>query len=227
MHASSFIDNQTDEDYSFEVGETRSPFRALLHPEVKTSRRGTFAIACFSRNGEESDVVELFVEMLRSILLPDQYTLGSIVKACSGIGDVNLDKQFCMVGPGCGQRSYGCSICTHQNARDDAVPRSKFPKNRKDVLSDFGICTLQCLLKLPADKLPWNHLHKIFSLHDVELSEADLLNHGVQLPKTEFIDDEIEYEDDDMNEDEMVDNFYDPVCAISDNGGSLAVKASS
>ncbi|KAM7268650.1 hypothetical protein ACFE04_010816 [Oxalis oulophora] len=47
---------------------------------------------------------------------------------------------------------------------------------------------------------------------------------GLQLPKTEFIDDEIEYEDDDMNEDEMVVNFYDPVCAISDNGGSLSTS---
>ncbi|KAM7268129.1 hypothetical protein ACFE04_010295 [Oxalis oulophora] len=170
MHASSFIDNQTDEDYSFEVGETRSPFRALLHVG--------------------------FVTHLKLVLDVDNVP---------------------MAVPFVHTRMQEMMPCRGAN----------FPRIGK--------------MKLPADKLPWNHLHKIFSLHDVELSEADLLNHyllafnhnnetsneGVQLPKTEFIDDEIEYEDDDMNEDEMVDNFYDPVCAISDNGWSLAVKASS
>ncbi|KAM7276367.1 hypothetical protein ACFE04_018233 [Oxalis oulophora] len=112
---------------------------------------------------------------------------------------------------------------------------------------------LDCVKKLPADKSPWNHLRKIFSSHDVEPSEADLLNHldlikdaadrdkdlansryllafnnspetsneGVQMPRTEFIDDEIEYQDNEVNEDEMEDDFFDPVCAICDNGGSV------
>lgn len=53
----------------------------------------TSVIAGYAQNGQESNAVKLYIEMLQSGFVPDRFTFGSIVKACSGLGDVGLGRQ--------------------------------------------------------------------------------------------------------------------------------------
>ncbi|CAK9184405.1 unnamed protein product [Ilex paraguariensis] len=54
----------------------------------------TSLIAGYSQNGHGIDAVRLYFQMLRSGLMPDQFTFGSIIKACSSLNDVELGKQL-------------------------------------------------------------------------------------------------------------------------------------
>ncbi|KAL6133361.1 hypothetical protein ACLB2K_065598 [Fragaria x ananassa] len=53
----------------------------------------TSLIAGYSQNRQEDKAVELYFQMLRSGCMPDQFTFGSVVKACSGLGNVWLGRQ--------------------------------------------------------------------------------------------------------------------------------------
>lgn len=54
----------------------------------------TALIAGCSQNGKDADALELYLEMLKSGVAPDEFTFGSAVKACSGLGDFNLGRQL-------------------------------------------------------------------------------------------------------------------------------------
>lgn len=53
----------------------------------------TSIIAGYSQNGQEKEAIILYLEMLKSGILPDHFTFGSIIKACSGLSNVGLGKQ--------------------------------------------------------------------------------------------------------------------------------------
>ncbi|TXG59111.1 hypothetical protein EZV62_016940 [Acer yangbiense] len=46
------------------------------------------------KNGKGHDAIELYYQMLKSGIMPDQFTFGSVVKACSGGGNVGLGRQL-------------------------------------------------------------------------------------------------------------------------------------
>lgn len=54
----------------------------------------TALIAGYSQNGKDMNALELYLEMLKSGVAPDEFTFGSAVKACSGFGDFNLGSQL-------------------------------------------------------------------------------------------------------------------------------------
>lgn len=54
----------------------------------------TSVIAAYSQNGQEDDAIKLYFEMLKSGLIPDEFTFGSIIKACSGMNDLRLGRQL-------------------------------------------------------------------------------------------------------------------------------------
>ncbi|KAK9193065.1 hypothetical protein WN944_003761 [Citrus x changshan-huyou] len=54
----------------------------------------TAMIAGCSQNCQENDTIELYIQMLQSGVMPDQFTFGSIIKACSGLGSVCLGRQL-------------------------------------------------------------------------------------------------------------------------------------
>ncbi|KAL9426484.1 hypothetical protein AB3S75_033297 [Citrus x aurantiifolia] len=54
-------------------------------------------IAGCSQNGQENDAIELYMQMLQSGVMPDQFTFGSIIKACFGVGSVGLGRQHANV----------------------------------------------------------------------------------------------------------------------------------
>ncbi|KAL5807250.1 hypothetical protein ACOSQ4_029983 [Xanthoceras sorbifolium] len=54
----------------------------------------TSVIAGYSQNGKERDAIELYFQMLNLGITPDQFTFGSIIKACSGGGNVGLGRQI-------------------------------------------------------------------------------------------------------------------------------------
>ncbi|KAH9671766.1 pentatricopeptide repeat-containing protein [Citrus sinensis] len=54
----------------------------------------TAMIAGCSQNGQENAAIELYVQMLQSGLMPDQFTFGSIIRACSGLCCVGLGRQL-------------------------------------------------------------------------------------------------------------------------------------
>ncbi|KAF5198481.1 Pentatricopeptide repeat-containing protein [Thalictrum thalictroides] len=51
-------------------------------------------IAGYTQNGREKDAMEMYVEMRRSGVVPDQFAFGSVVRACVGLKDVELGKQL-------------------------------------------------------------------------------------------------------------------------------------
>ncbi|KAA8518791.1 hypothetical protein F0562_016435 [Nyssa sinensis] len=54
----------------------------------------TSIIAGYSQNSRENDAIELYFQMRQSGLMPDQFTFGSIIKACSSLSDLKLGKQL-------------------------------------------------------------------------------------------------------------------------------------
>ncbi|KAL0847930.1 hypothetical protein Bca101_021177 [Brassica carinata] len=54
----------------------------------------TSVISGYSRNGQEGEAIKLYIEMLRAGLVPDQFSFGSIIKACASGGDAVLGKQL-------------------------------------------------------------------------------------------------------------------------------------
>lgn len=54
----------------------------------------TSMISGYSQNGLHSDAIEMYSQMLRSGHMPDQFTFGSMLKACSGVDDASLGKQL-------------------------------------------------------------------------------------------------------------------------------------
>ncbi|KAM1576031.1 hypothetical protein PS2_032264 [Malus domestica] len=53
---------------------------------------GSFADAC--KNSQEDKAIEYYFQMLRSGCMPDHFTFGSVVKACSGLGNELLGRQL-------------------------------------------------------------------------------------------------------------------------------------
>ncbi|KAM7265839.1 hypothetical protein ACFE04_003522 [Oxalis oulophora] len=136
----------------------------------------TSVIAGCSRNGEENDAVELYVEMLLSGLLPDQFTLGSVVKACSGIGDVSLGRQLHghMV-----KSEFGCHLIP-QNAIIAMYIKFDLIDDAWDVFSRI----------VDKDLISWGSMIAGFSQLGHELEALNLfkemLSQGVYLPN-EFV----------------------------------------
>ncbi|PKA65502.1 Pentatricopeptide repeat-containing protein [Apostasia shenzhenica] len=54
----------------------------------------TSMISGYSQNFREIEAVEFFIEMLRSGFFPDQFSLGSVVRSCSGLSDAELGRQL-------------------------------------------------------------------------------------------------------------------------------------
>ncbi|PIA34725.1 hypothetical protein AQUCO_03700179v1 [Aquilegia coerulea] len=54
----------------------------------------TSMIAGYTQNCREKDAMEMYVEMRRSGVVPDQFAFGSVVRACVGLRDVELGKQL-------------------------------------------------------------------------------------------------------------------------------------
>ncbi|KAK9193062.1 hypothetical protein WN944_003758 [Citrus x changshan-huyou] len=54
----------------------------------------TAMIAGRSQNGQENDAIELYIQMLQSGVMPDQFTFGSIIRAWSGLCCVGLGRQL-------------------------------------------------------------------------------------------------------------------------------------
>ncbi|CAH2064233.1 unnamed protein product, partial [Thlaspi arvense] len=54
----------------------------------------TSVITGYSQNGQEAEAISLYLKMLQEGLVPDQYSFGSIIKACASSGDVGLGKQL-------------------------------------------------------------------------------------------------------------------------------------
>ncbi|KAK0595227.1 hypothetical protein LWI29_004706 [Acer saccharum] len=54
----------------------------------------TSVIAGYSQNGKGHDAIELYYQMPKSGIMLDQFTFGSVVKACSGGGNVGLGRRL-------------------------------------------------------------------------------------------------------------------------------------
>ncbi|KAJ8421981.1 hypothetical protein Cgig2_007559 [Carnegiea gigantea] len=54
----------------------------------------TSLIAGYSQNQQEKTAMTLYFDMLCSGFMPDNYTLGSVIKACTSTGDINLGRQL-------------------------------------------------------------------------------------------------------------------------------------
>ncbi|MCL7033462.1 hypothetical protein MKW94_018994 [Papaver nudicaule] len=54
----------------------------------------TSIIAGYSQNHQEMDAIDMYFRMSRSGILPDHFTFGNMLRVCSGLGDVELGRQF-------------------------------------------------------------------------------------------------------------------------------------
>lgn len=63
------------------LGEARCVFTEM---EIRDAVSWNAVIAAYEQNGSEEETLELFVLMLRSSMEPDEFTFGSVLKACAG-----------------------------------------------------------------------------------------------------------------------------------------------
>lgn len=54
----------------------------------------TAVIAGYSQNGQEIEAIKLYLQMLKSGIMPDQFTFGSVIRACSSLSDIELGRQL-------------------------------------------------------------------------------------------------------------------------------------
>ncbi|XP_030466666.2 pentatricopeptide repeat-containing protein At3g53360, mitochondrial isoform X1 [Syzygium oleosum] len=73
------------------MADARKVFDGMRHRNVVS---WTSLIAGYSQNGQNSDALQLYFEMLQSGFWPDHFTFGSVLKACSGLGGVGLGMQL-------------------------------------------------------------------------------------------------------------------------------------
>ncbi|KAF7818590.1 pentatricopeptide repeat-containing protein [Senna tora] len=71
--------------------DARKVFEAMQQRNVVS---WTLMISGYARDGQEHDAITMYIQMLQSGHFPDQLTFGSIIKACSGMGDVALGRQL-------------------------------------------------------------------------------------------------------------------------------------
>lgn len=71
--------------------DARKVFDAMQQRNVVS---WTLMISGYARGGQEHDAITMYKQMRLSGHLPDQLTFGSIIKACSGVGDAALGLQL-------------------------------------------------------------------------------------------------------------------------------------
>lgn len=54
----------------------------------------TSVIAGYTQHGQETDAVKLFLTMRQSGVMPDQFTYGNVIRACSSLGATELGRQL-------------------------------------------------------------------------------------------------------------------------------------
>lgn len=73
------------------LNDAREVFDAMPHRNVVS---WTSMISGYSQNGLDDEAIKLYLDLLRSGYMPDQFTFGSIIKACSGLSDELLGRQL-------------------------------------------------------------------------------------------------------------------------------------
>ncbi|WOL13011.1 hypothetical protein Cni_G21780 [Canna indica] len=71
--------------------DARRLFDAMPHRNLVS---WTSMISGFSQNGRNLEAVELYLGILRLGMHPDQFALGSVIRACSGLANLELGKQL-------------------------------------------------------------------------------------------------------------------------------------
>ncbi|KAM1271474.1 hypothetical protein ACFX2J_032283 [Malus domestica] len=71
--------------------DARKVFDAMYERNVVS---WTSLISGYSQNSQEDKAIEYYFQMLRSGCMPDHFTFGSVVKACSGLGNELLGRQL-------------------------------------------------------------------------------------------------------------------------------------
>ncbi|CAN4121638.1 unnamed protein product [Withania somnifera] len=71
--------------------DARKVFDEMMERNLVT---WTSIIAGYSQNGQEDEGLNLYFQMRRFGIIPDQFTFGSVIKACSNANQVELGKQL-------------------------------------------------------------------------------------------------------------------------------------
>ncbi|TVU16973.1 hypothetical protein EJB05_32978, partial [Eragrostis curvula] len=71
----------------------------------------TLLITRYAQGGYADEAVELFVDMLENGFRPDQYTMSSILSACTELGSIRLGQQLHSLGVRLGLVSDSCVSC--------------------------------------------------------------------------------------------------------------------
>lgn len=136
----------------------------------------TSVIAGYAQNGQGGNALELYSQMLQSGVMPDQFTFGSIIKACSMLGDIGLGRQL---HAHVRKSEYGAHIIA-QNALISMYTKSNLIIDALDVFSRM----------LTRDLISWGSMIAGFSQMGYELEALcyfkEMLHQGVYL-LNEFI----------------------------------------
>ncbi|KAI8556390.1 hypothetical protein RHMOL_Rhmol05G0249200 [Rhododendron molle] len=136
----------------------------------------TSVIAGYTQHGQESDAVKLFLTMRQRDVMPDQFTFGNVIRACSSLRSIELGRQLhaLVIKSECG------SYLIAQNAL--IAMYMKFSRT-SDALGVFSGIALK-------DLISWSSMIAGFSQLGYELDALDhfkeMLTHGVYQPN-EFI----------------------------------------
>ena len=136
----------------------------------------TSVIAGYAQNGQGGNALELYSQMLQSGIMPDQFTFGSVIKACSSLGDIGLGRQL---HAHVLKTEFGAHIIA-QNALISMYTKSSL------IIDALGVFSRMAT----RDLISWGSMIAGFSQLGYELEALcyfkEMLHQGVYLPN-EFI----------------------------------------
>ncbi|KAK6124626.1 hypothetical protein DH2020_041629 [Rehmannia glutinosa] len=75
-------------------GSTKDATKVFDNMRARNVVTWTALIAGYSQNGLDIEAIKLYIQMQQSDFMPDQFTFGSVIKACSSLNEVGLGGQL-------------------------------------------------------------------------------------------------------------------------------------
>ncbi|TYJ17660.1 hypothetical protein E1A91_A09G067900v1 [Gossypium mustelinum] len=164
-------------DGYIKMGNTIDAFHVFQRAPMKNVISWTSMIAGYARNGEGEQALNLFVQMVRSCICPDEFTFGATLHACSSLAVLGFGKMVhgCVIRYGFQAYVYVGNGLVNMYAKCGDIKRSSYAFNEI----------------LEKDLVSWNAMLFGFGMHGLSTQALqiydEMVAHGMKPDKVSFI----------------------------------------